>query len=347
MLSGMTPSLLVLGGSAFVGHAVVAEGLERGYAVTTFNRGRLQRESPAGVIALHGDRLDSSTLTPLGEGTWDVVVDTWSGAPAAVRDAASRLAPRAGHYVYVSSGSVYSPPLAVGLDETTVTVDASADDTDSSDYARAKRGGELAGVAAFGERALLGRCGTILGPREDVGRLPWWLARMARGGEVLAPAPPERPLQFIDVRDLARFLLDAAAAGLGGPFNLVSRRGHATMGELLEACRDATADARTVDAELRWTSAEVIEQCGIEPWTELPIWLPPGTEYEGMHGMDVERAHTAGLRCRPVQETVADTWRWMTALGGPPPVRDGVSTHGLSPERERAALAAAMRSSGP
>jgi nucleoside-diphosphate-sugar epimerase len=342
----MAPSLLVLGGSAFVGHAVVAEGLQRGYAVTTFNRGRMQSEPPAAVTALHGNRLDPSTLTPLGEGTWDVVVDTWSGAPAAVREAATRLATHAGHYVYVSSGSVYPPPLQVGLDETTSTVDASADDTDSSDYARAKRGGELAAVAAFGDRALLGRCGLILGPREDVGRLPWWLQRMARGGDVLAPAPPERPLQFIDARDLARFLLGASEAGLGGPFNLVSRRGHATMGELLEACRDATAGARTVDAELRWTSAEVIQECEIEPWIELPIWLPPGTEYEGMHGMDVERAHEAGLRCRAVGETVADTWEWMTALDGPPPVRDGIPPHGLSPERERAALSAAVRSSG-
>jgi len=342
----MTPSLLVLGGSAFVGHAVVAEGLERGYAVSTFNRGRLQSQPPAGVTALHGDRLDPSTLTPLGEGSWDVVVDTWSGAPTAVRDAATRLAPRAGHYVYVSSGSVYPPPLPVGLDESAATVDGSADDTDSSDYARAKRGGELAAVAAFGERALLGRCGLILGPREDVGRLPWWLQRMARGGEVLAPAPPERPLQFIDARDLARFLLDASQDGLDGPFNLVSRRGHATMGELLEACRGATAGERTTDAELRWTAAEVIEEYEIEPWTELPIWLPLGTEYEGLHGMDVERAHAAGLRCRAVTETVADTWAWMAALGGPPPVRGGIPPHGLSPERERAALSAAMRSSG-
>jgi 2'-hydroxyisoflavone reductase len=337
----MTPSLLVLGGSAFVGHAVVAEGLARGYAVTTFNRGRMQSEPPAGATALYGDRLDPSTLTPLGEGTWDVVVDTWSGAPAAVRDAATRLAPRAGHYVYVSSGSVYPPPLAVGLDETTATVDADEDDTESSDYARAKRGGELAAVAAFGDRAVLGRCGLIIGPREDIGRLPWWLGRMARGGEVLAPGPPERPLQFIDARDLANFLLDAAAAGLGGPFNLVSRRGHATMAELLDACRDATASARTGDAELRWIAPEVIEAHEIEPWTELPLWLPPDTEYEGLLGMDVERAHEAGLRCRPIAETVADTWAWMTTLGGSPPVKAGVSEHGLSPEREREALAAA------
>lgn len=343
----MPLSLLVLGGSGFVGHAAVAEALARGYAVTTFNRGRAPGEPPAGVTAMHGDRLDPATLAPLAERTWDVVVDTWSGAPVAVRDAAARLAGRAGHYVYVSSGSVYPPPLPVGLDETDATVEGSADDSESSDYARAKRGGELAALAAFGERALLARCGLILGPREDVGRLPWWLGRLARGGEVLAPGPPERPLQVIDARDLARFLLDAAAAGLDGPYNLVSRRGHATMAELLEACRRVTASARDGEAELCWTAPEVIEACGIEAWTELPIWLPPGSEYEGMHGMDVERAHAAGLCCRPVAETVADTWRWMSALGAAPPLRAGLPAPGLSPERERVALSAAMRSSGP
>src|SRR5579875_55595 len=152
----MPASLLVLGGSGFVGPAVVEEALARGWAVTTFNRGRTGREPPPGVTALHGDRLDPSTLEEtLGEGTWDLVVDTWSGAPVAVRDAAARLSGWAGGYVYVSSGSVYRPPLAVGLDETAPTVEGSAGDADSDDYARAKRGGELAAVAAFGERALL------------------------------------------------------------------------------------------------------------------------------------------------------------------------------------------------
>lgn len=342
----MTLSLLVLGGSGFVGRAVVTEGLARGYAVSTFNRGRTGGAAPAGVRTLHGDRQDPTTLSPLEHRTWDVVVDTWSGAPVAVRDAAGILAGAAGHYVYVSSGSVYPPPLAVGLDESTATVEGSADDAGASDYARAKCGGELAAVAAFGERALLARCGLILGPYEDVGRLPWWLGRMARGGEVLAPGPPERPLQFLDARDLARFLLDAAAAGLGGPCNVVSCRGHATMSELLEACRAVTASDRAGEAQLCWTSAAVIEKCGIEPWTELPVWLPPDTEYEGMHGMDVARAHAAGLRCRPVQETVADTWAWMKGLGGPPPVRSGLPAPGLAPAREHAALQAGLRSSG-
>jgi 2'-hydroxyisoflavone reductase len=342
----MTPSLLVLGGSAFVGHAAVAEGLERGYDVTTFNRGQMQAEPLPGVTAIHGDRLKPDTLTPLGEGSWDIVVDTWSKAPAAVRDAAGQLAGQAGHYVYISSGSVYPEPLPVGLDETFTTVQADADDTASDDYARAKRGGELAAVAAFGDRALLARCGLIVGPREDIGRLPYWLGRLARGGDVLAPGRPDRPLQFIDARDIARFVLDASEAGIGGPFNLVSRRGHATTAQLLEACRDATASVREGAAELRWISDEMIETFEIEPWTELPLWLPEGTDYEGILGMSVERAYEAGLRCRPVAETVADTWEWMSGFDGLPPVREGIPAPGVPPEKERAALEASLRSSG-
>jgi 2'-hydroxyisoflavone reductase len=232
---------------------------------------------------------------------------------------------------------VYAPPPPVGGDEDAPAVDASPDDQDDCDYARCKRGAELAVLREFGERrTLIARPGLILGPHEDVGRLPWWLERVNRGGEVLAPAPPERPLQLIDARDLARFVLDAATGGHAGVFNTVSRRGHATTQMLLDSCIDV---AGAPDARLSWVSAEVIERAGIEPWTQLPIWLPLGHEYEGLHGADVERAHAAGLCCRPVSETVADTWAWMQSLEGPPPRKPGLPALGVEPAAERAALA--------
>ncbi len=339
--------LLVLGGSAFVGRALVAEGVARGWEVATFNRGRAASESAsksAGGSApdprierIIGDRTDPSTLAPLGLRDWDIVADTWSGAPVAARDGAAILADRAARYVYVSSGSVYEPAREVGADESWPTTDASADATEG-DYGACKRGAELAIAGAFGERALLARAGLILGPHEDVGRLPWWLGRMARGDEVLAPGPLDRPLQLIDARDLARFVLDAAQDGLAGPCNVVSRRGHATMGSLLQACRESAGAPGT---RLTWLTPEEVAAAGIEPWTELPIWLAPGSEWEAMHGAGVERAHAAGLRCRPVAETVADTWAWMRSLDGPPPLRPDVPPPGVDPGRERAALAAA------
>jgi 2'-hydroxyisoflavone reductase len=229
---------------------------------------------------------------------------------------------------------VYAPPPPLGGDESAPTVDASPD-AEAADYASAKRGSELAIQAAFGDRALFARAGLILGPHEDVGRLPWWLLRLDRGGEVLAPGPADLALQYIDARDLASWLLDAARSELAGPFNCVSRSGHTTMGALLDACRDATAGAAT----LTWVDPGHLDAAGIEPWTDLPIWLPADSPYRGMHEADVERAHAAGLRCRPVHDTVADTWAWLVSIGKRPPLRPDLPAPGLEPGRERATLA--------
>ncbi|MEE1818464.1 reductase [Streptomyces sp. SP18ES09] len=326
--------LLMLGGTEFVGRAVVEEALARGWEVTVFHRGR--HAAPAGVVSLTGDRTAPDGLAALATGSWDAVVDTWSAAPSAVRDAAGLLAGRVGRYAYVSSRSVYAWPPAAGLAEDGPLVEGSPDDGDVP-YAEAKRGGELAATAAFGpDRTLLVRAGLILGPYENVGRLPWWLGRIARGGPVLAPGPRTAPVQYVDVRDLAVWTLDAVAAGLSGPYNLVSPPGHTTMGELLDACVRATES----DAALRWTEPEALLAAGVAPWTELPVWLPPGELYDALHTADVSRAVAAGLRCRPVDETAADTWAWLESLGGVAPQRPDRPGVGLTPEREAEVLAA-------
>ncbi|MFK4264241.1 NAD-dependent epimerase/dehydratase family protein [Streptomyces milbemycinicus] len=329
--------LLLLGGTEFVGRAVAEEALVRDWQVTAFHRGR--HDPPPGVAALRGDRSAVGGLAALeapGAGEWDVVVDTWSGAPSAVRDAARLLAGRAGSYVYISSRSVYAYPAPAGHDEDGPVVEASPD-AGEVEYAQAKRGGELAAQAAFGERALLARAGLILGPYENVGRLPWWLTRISQGGQVLAPGPRELALQYIDVRDLAGWVLDAAERGLGGPYDLVSPLGQTTFGELLEACAAVTGS----DAELCWTDPETVLAAGVEPWTELPVWLPPGELCDSVYGADVSRALAAGLRCRPVAETVSATWEWLRQLGGPAPHRPDRPPVGLDPEREAKVLRAA------
>ncbi len=331
--------LLVLGGSGFAGRAVVDEALARGWDVTTFNRG-LRGRAVDGVESLRGDRLSPSSLSAVlgGAREWDAVVDTWSGIPRAVRDSAGLLAGRVGTYAYVSSRSVYRPPVAPGADETAplLTSSPSAED---GDYGEQKAGGELAAVGAFGDAALIARAGLILGPHEDVGRLPWWLTRAARGGPMLAPGPADLPIQYIDVRDLAAWLVSCAEAGTGGVFNAVSRPGHATMGSLLSAVVAVTGGAAT----LRWVDPPVVLAAGVAPWTDLPVWIPPGHEYEtfGLHTADVSRASAAGLRPRPVEETVADTWAWLRSIGGAPPQRADRPAVGLDPEVEAAILAAA------
>ncbi len=321
----------MLGGTEFVGRAITEEALARGLDVTVFHRGR--HEPPEGVESLHGDRTEAGGLKALDDGEWDAVVDTWSGAPSAVRDAARLLEGRAGRYVYISSRSVYRFPTPLGAGEGADVVDGSPDDGDV-DYAAAKRGGELAALDVFGDRALLVRAGLILGPYENIGRLPWWLARIDRGGDVLAPGPHDAGIQYIDVRDLAVWTMNAAEQGLNGPYNLVSPPAHTTMDELLQACIQATGS----DAELVWTAPETILEAGIQPWTGLPIWLPPGEAHDTIHRSNVSKALAAGLRCRPVQQTVTDTWEWLQSIGGQAPQRPDRPVVGLASDKEAEVL---------
>ncbi|MEW2412944.1 NAD-dependent epimerase/dehydratase family protein [Streptomyces sp. NPDC046866] len=323
--------LLMLGGTEFVGRALTEDALARGWDVTVFHRGH--HAPPPGVRALHGDRTAPGGLAALAGGSWDLVVDTWAHAPAAVRDAARLLSGRAGHYTYVSSRSVYAYPAPPGAAEDAALVEGSPDAGPVA-YAEDKRGGEIAAADAFGESALLVRAGLIVGPYENVGRLPWWLSRAARGGPMLAPGPRDLPLQYIDVRDLAHWTLDAAEAGLGGPYNAVCPLGHATTGSLLEACAAVTGGT----AELRWLDPAAVEAAGLEPWIELPMWLPPGELYDFMMTADVSKAVAAGLTCRPVEETAADTWAWLRSLGGAAPHRPDRPMKGIDAEREAALL---------
>lgn len=329
--------LLVLGGTEFAGRAVAEAAAGRGWDVTVFNRGR---HAPVpGTRFLRGDRTAPDGLAALTDGAWDAVVDTWSSAPRAVQDAARLLRRRAGRYVYVSSCSVYAWAPPAGYTEEAPLVEGARADADATDYLRDKRGGELAAVEAFGaDRSVLVRAGLILGPYENVGRLPWWLTRIARGGPVLAPGPRDLPLQYVDVRDLAEWILGAVERELSGPYNLLSPQGHATTGELLDACVQATG----ADADLRWTDPDTILAAGIEPWTQLPVWVPPGSEaHNALHGADVSRALATGLRCRPVTETVTDTWTWLRDIGGTAPQRPDRTLKGIDPVLEARVLGAA------
>lgn len=326
--------LLMLGGTSFVGHAVVADAVSRGWDVTLANRGRLD-QPPPGVRHVVLDRLEPSAYDVLDGDAFDLVVDTWSTAPRVVRDAARALGDRVDRWVYVSSRSVYAWPIPQGGDESVPTTDADPD-AEATDYAADKRGCELALERELGaDRVVHLRAGLILGPRENVGRLPWWLRRIARGGEVLAPGPHDLGIQYIDARDLARLGLDAGAAGRSGPVDVVSPRGAATMGELLDTCVDVTGS----DAELVWVDPEFVLAQGIEPWGELPVWMPQDdVEMYALHTSDVARALDWGLRIRPLRETVADTWAWVQevdAAGAAPEARPGI---GLDAGKERAAL---------
>ena len=318
--------LLVLGGSEFVGHALVQEGLARGWEVTAFNRG--SKPAAEGIETVIGDRRRS--LEQLEKREFDLIADTWSWEPSAVRDSARAL--QAERYVYISSRSVHAWPTPRMATEEAPTVEASADDTVCDNYQRAKRGAELAVLDAYGDRAVIARPGLVFGPRENIGRLPYWLTRMARGGDVLAPGPAEQSFQYVDARDLAAFALDAVP----GKYSIVNQPGATTMGELLSIAQDVTGGQGTV----RWADPDALVAAGVEPWMDLPVWIPAGEDHDSMHGADVSRAIAAGLRIRPLRETVADTWAWLQSIGGVAPQRPDRPVLGLDADRERALITA-------
>jgi nucleoside-diphosphate-sugar epimerase len=257
------------------------------------------------------------------------VIDTCGFEPEHVGAAAELLAERAGHYGFVSSGSAYPDwPNAP------VTEDSPVFESAEREYGPLKAACERAAEAAMPGRVLAARAGVIVGPHENIGRLPRWLRRVAEGGEVLAPGPPEAPLQLIDARDLGAWMLDMAETARGGAYNAIAEPGSATWGELLEAVRDVTGGS----AELRWADPAWIEAQVEEPWDELPLWPIPSLP--GLYGMSGARAAAAGLAPRPLGETVADTWAWLAAGGTLEDWRAEVRASGLSGESERALLEA-------
>jgi 2'-hydroxyisoflavone reductase len=310
--------VLVIGGTVFVGRAVVEAALARGDDVTVFHRG-LHGVEPAGVEAVHGDR--TRDLDRLAGREWDVVVDTCGFRPEHVAASARALRDAVDRYVFVSTAGVYRDwPMEP------VSVDSPLHDSDADDYSELKAACERALEAELPGRVAQVRPGMILGPHENIGRLPWWLQRMAAGGRVMAPGPPDAPIQLVDARDLAELLLDAAP----GAYNAVSPVGALRWGELLEAARDVTGGG----AEPVWTEPERVVSVVGESWTELPLWPPP--EYPAVYAVEA----SPQLRTRPLRETVADTWAWLSGPDGAlSEWRSELRATGLDPERERALLA--------
>jgi len=325
--------LLVIGGTSFVGRTIAGDAVGRGHRVTTFNRG-LTGPDVDGIEALRGDRSTDEGLRPLAGRTFDAVIDPGGQVPAHVLRTARATAGAAPFYAFVSTTAVYQSWHTPGTDESAATWPGVADeDGDPADLTRLgvrKRGCELAVAQAFGpEASLVARAGMIVGPYDNVGYLPWWLNRIARGGRVLAPGDPHRGLQLIDVRDLSAFVLDQVEARVGGVHNAVPDGPNTTMGRLVDACAQATGSGVTPV----WTEAAFLFSQGVQPWAELPLWLPDGPDTAGFWAVSGARAKAAGLRIRPFAETVRDTWAWLRSGGAALP-------SGLSAEKERQVLTA-------
>ena len=333
--------ILIIGGGRFLGRAFAAEALAAGrHQVTVFNRGR-QSVDPDGVRVVRGDREKPEDLARLVESapepvdggpTWDAVVDTCGYQPKIVGESARALRDHARAYVFISSLNAYSdwgakpvrdgsPKFPCGLEET------------EGEYGPLKAGCERAVLEQFPDRTICLDAGLILGPHETEGRLTWWLRRIARGGDVLAPGDPDRRIGPIDARDIALFGLRCIESGEYGAFPTVGL-GTETFGDLLEACVRETGSG----ARLRWAEDEFLQAHEIPEWRGLPAWAAEHGEAAAVWDVRSQRAVEAGLRCRPFAETVRDTWAWLREVEGLEDEAGRINGHGIAPDLEAAAL---------
>jgi nucleoside-diphosphate-sugar epimerase len=314
--------LLILGGTRFVGRHLVTAARAQGHEITLFNRGQHQSGTPADVETIHGDR--NGNLAELKGRRWDVVVDTSGYLPRAVKAAAEVLTEAVERYVFISSLSVYADFSVAGLDETaplaTLTSEqlAAANAIDSSSQTSAVTYGnmygglkalcEQAAEAVMPKRVLIIRPGLIVGPDDYTDRFTYWVVRVARGGEVLAPGRPGRYVQFIDARDLAEWTVRMIEGKKTGVYNANGLPASSTMERVLEECKTVSNS----DNSITWVSEEFLLQEQVTPWSEMPLWLPEAAapHMKGFMFINCDKAVAAGLTFRSLRNTVKDTLTW-------------------------------------
>ena len=314
--------ILVLGGTQFLGRHVVEQALARSHEVTLFNRGHTRPELFPEAEKLRGDRDgDLGALTGRG---FDAVVDTSGYVPRLVRETIDALG-GVGHYTFVSSVSVYADVSTPPTESSTVAELKEPTEEWREAYGELKADCEDIVRERFPD-AFIPRPGLIVGPWDPTGRFTYWPERFARGGRVLAPAPPDAPAQVIDVRDLAAWIVRGAEDGLAGTYNAVDRP--TTRANLLETCRAVAAS----ESEIEWVDPMFLAEHEVGEWMELPLWLA-APEYAGMLAIQPDAAFAAGLETRPLEETVRDTLAWVES-GAAPADTDA----GLAPDKERSVL---------
>jgi 2'-hydroxyisoflavone reductase len=338
---GRPVRILILGGTGFTGPFQVRYALERGHEVTLFNRGRRTMDWPADVEELTGDR-DTGEVAALAWREWDVCIDNPTSVPSWVRDIGQVLDGNIGHYVFISTLSVFADTGTPGLTETAALAQYQGDDpmqetmatlrADMSLYGPLKALSEAEAEKQFPGITTVIRPGLIVGPADASDRFTYWPVRLNRGGEVLAPGDGSDPVQFIDARDLAEWTIRMAEQRLFGIFNATGPDYEMRMAAMLYGIRAVS----TAGARLTWVPAEFLARHDVAPWRDMPVWVPGTGDTAGFARTSNAKAVSAGLSFRPLATTAADTLEWFL---GQSPARQSELRAGITPGREAAVLA--------
>ena len=341
--------ILILGGTVFTGPYQVRYALARGHKLTLFNRGRRPKEWPGAVEELVGDR-NTGSLGALEGREWDVCIDNPTTLPFWVRDAGRVLKGKVNHYVFISTLSVYASDAQPDADETAAVAQYKGRDAmkETMETLRADIEGLYGPLKALSEKeaetwfpgtTTVIRPTLIVGPGDESDRFTYWPVRLDRGGEVLAPGDGTDPVQYIDARDLAEWTIRMVEARTLGVFNAAGPRVPETMAEMLYGIRGAT----TAGARLRWVPTKFLEEQKVQPWSDMPVWIPSGPDTAGASRRSIARALAAGLTFRSLAQTTMDTLAWFKTL---PADRQAKLKAGLKAEREAEVLAAWQKRQG-
>lgn len=324
--------VLILGGTGFIGPHQVHAARERGHTLTLFNRGQTNPDLFPDVETLRGDR--NGDLKALEGRSWDCVIDNSGFEPEQVTLSATLLRDTVQQYIFVSTQSVYSDRSIIEQDETGAIGREGVPEQEWSGYGPLKARCEIELKRIVGDRSTIIRPAVIVGPGDASDRFTYWVQRIDRGGEVLAPGRPEDPTQFIDVRDLAEWTIRLAEQRTYGTFNATGPASPLSVAEMLYGIRAVT----TSRVSFTWTNTEFLVEQRVRPFSDLPLWMVPSGATAGFMRMSAKRAQDAGLTYRPLATTAAATLAWWRTE--PAERRNGRLRAGLAPEREAEVLAA-------
>jgi 2'-hydroxyisoflavone reductase len=324
--------ILIIGGTRFLGRHLVESALARSHEVTLFNRGKSNPDLFPQLETIIGDR--EKDVEKLKGRIWDAVIDVAGYVPRIVRLSAEVLKESVSGYVFISSLSVYGDFRKIGIDESDPVgkiEDETVEEITGETYGPLKALCEKTVQDTYAERALIVRPGLIVGPHDPTDRFTYWPVRVARGGDVLAPQKPEAAIQVVDVRDLSDFILKLIEENASGIYNATGPDYELTIGTLLEVSKQISSN----DANFKWASVDFLTQNKVEAWSDMPAWIPDDEEGVGFSRVDVSKAIAAGLKFRPLEETVRDTLAWAQTRPA-----DHAWRAGLTAEREAQVLAA-------